>query len=378
MPIHHIILDGPIVDSTGIPEDIKGDFVNLQQVREQYNAKASDVDEIHVHIKTPGGSTHEAFSIFDFLNSAPEKVKTIAEGIAASAGTILFAVGDEREVLDNAELMFHPPTIDPMGPMNAQELKEKAETLEAHTAKIRQFFKDKFGFDDTTVDDLMQGDNFLNADQVQEKGIAKKVEKLEAVASLNFVTKKDMENLFDKIQNTLKSVLPTSEIKATPIKLSDGTVVFLQGEGEVKEGLQVQSEKEGKPSNEVLENGEYTLEDGSKITVEDGSIKTITSKEEGEEAEKVDDRLSNMEKGIEKLAEAVGTIAQAVQDSAAKQEEIEETAKATTKALKMVTTEGKPYATKFDYKNLPKNSIGSIDEFMQQKREEREKTLNRN
>ena len=67
------------------------------------------VDNITLHIDTPGGSVKSGLSIVDVMNYVTSDIVTINTGMAASMGSILLGAGTKgkRFMLPNSRVMLH-------------------------------------------------------------------------------------------------------------------------------------------------------------------------------------------------------------------------------------------------------------------------------
>lgn len=70
-------------------------------------AAVAGCKEITVNINSVGGDLYVGLAIHNALKALPGKVRTVIQGIAASAASVIFCAGDEREVFDGSLLMVH-------------------------------------------------------------------------------------------------------------------------------------------------------------------------------------------------------------------------------------------------------------------------------
>lgn len=66
-----------------------------------------DVDLINVYINSYGGFVSEAWAIHNALKRQKAKIRTVCEGFACSAASLIFMAGDERIMLDTSALWIH-------------------------------------------------------------------------------------------------------------------------------------------------------------------------------------------------------------------------------------------------------------------------------
>lgn len=87
-----------------------------------FNLKDSE-EPIIVLLNTPGGSLTDAVAICDLLNNIPNPIITVALGLCASAGAMIFNCGKSRYISQHTSYMIHQPmTILPAGYQNVSDL----------------------------------------------------------------------------------------------------------------------------------------------------------------------------------------------------------------------------------------------------------------
>lgn len=87
-------------------EDAEILYKHSQQIR-QLEDPTQLLKPIIVNINSPGGYVTELMALVDMLESMPAPVITRAYGQVCSCGFVLFCMGDERYVGNNATLMYH-------------------------------------------------------------------------------------------------------------------------------------------------------------------------------------------------------------------------------------------------------------------------------
>ena len=142
-----------------------------------------DVENINVHINSPGGSVFAAVAIAYTLKNHKAKVTAFIDGLAASAATIITSACDVVKMPKNAMFMIHNPLTWAYG--NKQELektgilldKVKDSILETYLAKAKGktkeelsalmdeekwFNAEEYGFIDEIVDEVENLQNVNN------------------------------------------------------------------------------------------------------------------------------------------------------------------------------------------------------------------------
>ena len=87
-------------------EDAEILYKHSQQIR-QLEDPTQLLKPIILNINSPGGFVDELFALVDMLESMYAPVITRAYGQVCSCGFVLFCIGDERYVGNNASLMYH-------------------------------------------------------------------------------------------------------------------------------------------------------------------------------------------------------------------------------------------------------------------------------
>lgn len=67
--------------------------------------------EIVMYINSPGGEVDSGLALYDVMKAVTCPIRTICLGTAASMGALLFASGDQRDILPHGKVMIHDPLI---------------------------------------------------------------------------------------------------------------------------------------------------------------------------------------------------------------------------------------------------------------------------
>jgi ATP-dependent Clp protease protease subunit len=144
--------------------------------------KIGQVDQIDLHLNTPGGDVFTGNAIYNILaRSKAKKVVTI-EGLAASMGSVIAMVGDEIIMPQNAMLMIHNPVGGISG--NVDEIKSFADALSNMELGIVKAYVDRTGMAEAKVRALMDKETWLSAEAAVQMGFATKVEKPVKMAAM--------------------------------------------------------------------------------------------------------------------------------------------------------------------------------------------------
>ena len=152
-------------------EDAEILYKHSQQIRQLADPRQL-LKPIILNINSPGGEVHELLALVDMLESMPAPVITRAYGHICSCGFVLFCVGDERYVGNNASLMYHELAYGIWG--KDSEIKNYNSFTEKLQKRIDKLIKTKTGI---TLKQLKEWrktnqDKWLEATEAVELGIA--------------------------------------------------------------------------------------------------------------------------------------------------------------------------------------------------------------
>ena len=132
------------------------------------------VDEIHLHINSPGGDVFDGLAILNALRNHPARVVAIVDGIAASAASFIAVGADELIMARNSELMIHDAWGLCVG--NAADMTAMAEMLAKNSDNIATIYAEKAGGDLTRWRAAMQAETWYLADEAVTAGLADRVD----------------------------------------------------------------------------------------------------------------------------------------------------------------------------------------------------------
>jgi ATP-dependent Clp protease protease subunit len=127
--------------------------------------------EISMYINSPGGVVTSGLSIYDTMQYIRQAVQTLVVGQAASMGSLLLTAGqkDMRFSLPNSRVMVHQPSGGFQGQASDIALHAK-EVLELKD-RLNQIYVKHTGQDLNTVEEALDRDNFMTAQQAKDWGL---------------------------------------------------------------------------------------------------------------------------------------------------------------------------------------------------------------
>ena len=161
-----IFLTGPVED--GMASVIIAQLLFL----EAENPKK----EISLYINSPGGVVTAGLAIYDTMQFIRPKVSTLCVGQAASMGSLLLCAGEAgmRYALPNARVMVHQPSGGFQG--QASDILRHAEDIMKIKRRLNEIYVKHTGRDYDTIENTLDRDHFMTADEAQAFGIIDKVE----------------------------------------------------------------------------------------------------------------------------------------------------------------------------------------------------------
>ena len=171
--IYSRLLRERIIFLTGQVEDHMASVVIAQLLfLEAENPKK----EISIYINSPGGVVTAGLAIYDTMQFIRPKVSTLCIGQAASMGSMLLCAGEPgmRFCLPNARVMVHQPSGGFQG--QASDIMRHAEDIMKIKRRLNEIYVKHTGRDYETIENTLDRDHFMTADEALAFGIVDRVE----------------------------------------------------------------------------------------------------------------------------------------------------------------------------------------------------------
>ena len=154
-------------------EKLPGNYICLDEFLAELD-ELNTKDNITVHINSVGGDFYAGLAIFNRLRSLKASITTVNDGLAASAGSIIFMAGDKGKKLVHAgsNLMVHGVLGFFYGYYNVSDLKGEIKALEAHNKAAVAAYMDATGLDMDTVKAALSKDTYMVGKEAVELGWA--------------------------------------------------------------------------------------------------------------------------------------------------------------------------------------------------------------
>lgn len=160
-----IFLTGPIHD--GVASLICAQLLYLES--------ENPTKDISFYINSPGGVVTAGLAMYDTMQYIRPPVSTVCIGQAASAGSLLLMAGakDKRFALPNAKIMVHQPSGGFQG--QATDIEIHAREIIKTRSRLNELYAQHTGQSVEVIEDAMERDKFMSADEAKEFGLIDKV-----------------------------------------------------------------------------------------------------------------------------------------------------------------------------------------------------------
>jgi ATP-dependent Clp protease protease subunit len=160
-----IIVEGPVNDK----------MYRAVVARLLYLEQKDPKSEVTVFVNSPGGSADGGFGIYDAMKFVSCSVRTICNGLCASAGVLIYLGGTKgrRFSLPNSRFLLHQPSTTAMGQASDMEItaQEILRTRKRYAAIVAQ----EIGSSMDKVQSDSNRDFWLSAEEAVKYGLVDKV-----------------------------------------------------------------------------------------------------------------------------------------------------------------------------------------------------------
>lgn len=148
------------------------------------------VDEIELHINSPGGEVHEGLAILNQLRQHKASVTVVVDGIAASAASFIAMGANKVLMAPNAEMMIHNAWGLALG--DTDDLRKAADDLGRINNNLARIYQGKAGGEVDDWLEAMRVETWYSDDEAVAAGLADAILRdetpeaaLDAAASFN-------------------------------------------------------------------------------------------------------------------------------------------------------------------------------------------------
>ena len=130
--------------------------------------------EITMFINSPGGSVYNGLALYDVMKGISCPIRTVCLGTAASMGALLFAAGDQRDIMPHGKVMIHDPLISQTGG-NALQLREISDNLMKTRENIGTLLAQFTGRTLEEIYEKTARDSWFTAEEAVSFGLADRI-----------------------------------------------------------------------------------------------------------------------------------------------------------------------------------------------------------
>src|SRR5690606_19221125 len=129
-----------------------------------------DVDLISVYINSYGGFVSEAWAIHNALKRHKATIRTVCEGFACSAASLIFMAGDERIMLDTSALWIH--NVQSFAAGDYKKLQSEAEGAKKLNELSMQVYLEHVNLSKEELAEMMDKETWISPAEALEWGFA--------------------------------------------------------------------------------------------------------------------------------------------------------------------------------------------------------------
>jgi len=170
--IYSLLLKNRIVF---VGSGINDQVANLVVAQLLYLSREDPESGIQMYINSPGGQVYSGMAIYDTMRMIPNKISTVAVGVAASFGTVLLAAGSkgQRYALPHATIHMHQPLGGAQG--QASDIEIQAREILRLKERLNEILAEATGQDLETIVSDTERDFYMSAEEAVEYGLVDKV-----------------------------------------------------------------------------------------------------------------------------------------------------------------------------------------------------------
>ena len=143
---------------------------DLQVFKIKYD---SEPPPIKLYINSYGGSVFAGFSTVDVILNCKTPVHTYIDGSAASAATLISAVGDKRFIYEHSHMLIHQLSSGMWGKF--EDFKDEMENLDMIMSMIKKLYKERTNLSMRQITEILKRDKWFNAEKCLEIGLVDEI-----------------------------------------------------------------------------------------------------------------------------------------------------------------------------------------------------------
>ena len=125
---------------------------------------------INLYIKSDGGDLYSGFSAMDHIRNLRARVTTIADGVCASAATLLLLGGHERKMGENSYVLIHQISADGVWG-KYEELKDHMQNFTKDMERMQKVYEEHTSIPTRKLKRILKKDLYFDSSQCLHYGI---------------------------------------------------------------------------------------------------------------------------------------------------------------------------------------------------------------
>ena len=169
---------------------------------------------VNLRINCIGGDVFDGMAMYNIIKKREAKTTAYIEGIAASMGSVIALAADEVVMAENSLFMIHNAWGGAMG--EAEDMRKTASVLEKISGEIASIYKRKTRLSLDRIQDMMDEETWLNAEEAYDLGFIDTISDSIKVAAKYDVSKfKNIttEQIHNKLNINVNNKKMTEELK---------------------------------------------------------------------------------------------------------------------------------------------------------------------
>ena len=134
--------------------------------------RLNNFDKVTFRINSVGGNADSGKAIFTKIREMDAETTTIVDGLAASAASIIFMAGDNRQMSVGSQLMIHGASTIVIDYINANKAKDILNMLKKYDDTLTEIYVDRTGNSKESVATMIKNTTWMTASEAVEKGFA--------------------------------------------------------------------------------------------------------------------------------------------------------------------------------------------------------------
>jgi len=291
--------------------------ITQKHLDEKFNQLPKDDKEVTIYINTVGGDAFEGIAIYNYLKlkqSQGYHITTVATGVTASAGTVIYLAGNKnsRKIHDNSSFLIHNAWT--MGIGDDNDMRKLADEIEMLNNQIAEIYAKETNISKDEALVFMKEDAMRDANWMIEHGFASEIIEYTAVAT--------KRNLNCKINNKMSEIKLSKEDKSWfEERLNKLFNIFkpknkivTTGDGTELDFYELEPDAEPKVGDkanagDTPANGEYVMPSGETYVFENGELIEIKPK-----ADDTNEEIEALKKENAELKEQLAQIENSIKE----------------------------------------------------------------